>query len=154
MLAVVGVLAPMGSACTLCDVTNGATSACGTTAVFEHRHHTDEASNLSRPQATRAVSSKKAGGHHHGKPATSITKAWRGDQASSGIQGPCCIPSTMLSARIQAVVTPQNRGAPVSSAFAAKITPTPGVMHALSRAQSVPPLFVLSDRAFLCVFLV
>jgi hypothetical protein len=154
MLAFVGLVAPIGSACTLCDLTHGATSACRTTAVSEHRHHKDEPPNLNRTQASRAVSSKKACGHQHGKPATPITKTWGGDQAFSGFQSPCCHASALFSTRIQAVVTVQNHGAPLSSVLAVKIAPAPAVQHAVNRVESVPPLSVFSDRAYLCVFLV
>jgi hypothetical protein len=144
-----------GAACTLCDMTNGAASACGTTALSNHKDHSgrSRAFNSNSSPPAPAASCKKAALHHHGT-ASPTSKVWRSDQALSGIQRSCCHASNLLSLSIQAVVTPQNRGTPVSNVLAARIVGVPVVVRAASKPEAVSPPSVVSDQAFLCVFLV
>ena len=148
ILAFVGLLAPGGSTCALCDLTNGAASACGTTALFPHRHHGD-----SLPLAP-AVLSKQAAVHHHGKPTNAATGTWKGGQAFSATHSSCCQASNLLSLSVQAAATPQNRGSPVSRALALRIICGPVVVHAVSKPEVLPSPPISSEQAFLCVFLV
>ena len=154
ILAFVGLLAPGGPGCTLCDLTHGAATACGTTALFEHSHHGHESFNSHSPSPALGVSSKETVVHHHGKRRNPTTKTWRGDQVLSGTQSSCCHSSNLLSLRIQAAATPKNRRSPVSSTLAVRVVGGPVVVHAVSKPEAVSPPPTSSDQAFLCAFLV
>ena len=154
ILAFVGLLAPMGSGCTVCDLTNGAASACGTTSLFEHRHHGHESFSSHSPSPALGVSSKETAVHHHGKRTSPTTKTGRGDQVLSGTQSSCCHASNLLPLSIQATATPQNRRSPLSSALAVRVVGGPVVVHAASKPEAVSPPPISSDQAFLCAFLV
>lgn len=156
ILAFIGLLAPVGSTCARCDLTNGAASACGKTADSEQkaRRNGFRAFDSNSPPPAPANSCERAAGHQHRTPANPASRTWRSDQALSGIQSSCCRRSSFSSPGTQAVATLRNWGTRIYGALSIRIIDTPSVVYAPNKLEAAPPPSTFSDQAFLCVFLV